>query len=71
MIDFTVDEMRLAVLALQRMRKEIDVDTNDRNRPVNEGQAQACRYTLAHLDNLTGKLGAKIKEALDGTGADS
>ena len=65
MIDLTVDEMRLAVLALQRMRMEIDVDGNGKCATMNDGQKQACRYTLHHLDNLTGKLGFHIKEALD------
>jgi hypothetical protein len=37
-IDLSVDEMRLATLALQRMRMEIDVDGSGKCTVMNDGQ---------------------------------
>ena len=70
-IDLSLDEMRLAVLALQRMRMEIDVDNSSKCTTMNHGQSQACRFTLRFTDDLIGKLSITMKEALGGTGSNS
>ena len=66
MVDLTLDEMRLAALALLRMRMEIDVDGDSKVQTMNAGQKQACRFTIVFVDALGKKLADAIKEASDG-----
>jgi hypothetical protein len=65
-LDLTVDEMRLAQLALKRLRAEINVDGDSKIAVINPGQAQACRFTLPFVDELMAKLVEKANEALNG-----
>ncbi len=61
-VELNLDEMTLAVLALQRMRMEIDVDGSNKISTMNGGQAQACRFTILFADNLINKLTKLAKE---------
>ena len=70
-VDLNVDEMRLSILALARLRHEIDVDGPNKMQTMNEGQRQACRYTIVAVDALSLKLNIKFKEALDGVGTNT
>ena len=66
-LDLNVDEMRLALLALKRMRAEIDVDGSNKVQTMNPGQAQACRFTMPFVDELVAKLVEQQHVAHNGT----
>jgi hypothetical protein len=51
-LDLTPHEIKLCALALQRMRLEIDVDGSGKCTVMNDGQKQACRFTIMFVDAL-------------------
>lgn len=69
-LTLTNAEAHLIILSLQRVFMEIDVDKNGSLKPINGGQAQACRFTVAAIEALIPRIVAARKEA-DGTSADT